>query len=297
MQVGVVILPEYPVWEAQQLWQSAESIGFDHAWTYDHLAWRSLRSSTWYSAVPTLTAAALATQTLVLGTLVASPNFRHPVLLAKDIMTLDDISRGRIVLGIGAGAPGLDEQIIGQPVISSEARGHRYREFVEVVDALLRSEATDHQGDFYQINSAPMVPGCIQLPRVPFAIAATGPRGIQLAAEFAQIWVTNGDPRRFRELPEAESLSLISNQREQLLRECRRIGRDFSEVRTMVNGSVVGDAPTASLRTFLDFAHRCADLGFTDLTVHFPRVDGIFAGCRTEFTRIMTKAIPILHAL
>src|SRR5437764_940980 len=79
MRVGVLILPEDPWPIAVEKWRRAEEMGFDHAWTYDHIAWGELRDKPWHAAVPTLTAAALATNTIRLGTLVASPNFRHPV--------------------------------------------------------------------------------------------------------------------------------------------------------------------------------------------------------------------------
>jgi alkanesulfonate monooxygenase SsuD/methylene tetrahydromethanopterin reductase-like flavin-dependent oxidoreductase (luciferase family) len=103
MQRGVLILPEFPWTTAQSVWRRAEALGFEHAWIYDHLAWRSFRDSTWFAAIPTLTAAAMATKRIRLGTLVASPNFRHPVPFAKELVTLDDISGGRLTLGLGAG--------------------------------------------------------------------------------------------------------------------------------------------------------------------------------------------------
>ena len=91
MHLGVLILPEFPWATAQSVWRRAEELGFEHAWTYDHLAWRSFRDLTWFAAVPTLTAAAMATERIRLGTLVASPNFRHPVPFAKELVALDDI--------------------------------------------------------------------------------------------------------------------------------------------------------------------------------------------------------------
>jgi hypothetical protein len=109
--------------------------------------------------------------------------------------------------------------------------------------------------------------------------------------------VTNGDPRRFREVPERETLALIAAQRTRLSVACDRVGRDISEVSTMVNGSVVGDDPAASPASMLGFARRCADLGFTDLTVHYPRSSGIFAGSGTAFAHTMAEAIPAIHAL
>src|SRR4030095_12172127 len=101
MRIGAVILPEFRWSTPRKLWRHAEELGFDHVWTYDHLAWRSLRDSPWFGAIPTLSAAATATQRIRLGTLVASPNFRHPVPLARELITLDDISSGRITFAIG----------------------------------------------------------------------------------------------------------------------------------------------------------------------------------------------------
>jgi alkanesulfonate monooxygenase SsuD/methylene tetrahydromethanopterin reductase-like flavin-dependent oxidoreductase (luciferase family) len=90
MPFGVLILPDDPWSVTRERWQSAERLGFDHAWTYDHLTWRSLRDGPWLATVPTLVAAALATSRIRLGTLVASPMFRHAVPFAKELMTLDD---------------------------------------------------------------------------------------------------------------------------------------------------------------------------------------------------------------
>src|SRR4051812_48330169 len=99
MRVGVVILPEDRWAVAGDMWRRVEGLGFDHAWTYDLLAWRDLRDGPWFGAVPTLAAAAAVTDRVRLGTLVASPNFRHPVPFAKEIVGLDDISEGRLTLG------------------------------------------------------------------------------------------------------------------------------------------------------------------------------------------------------
>ena len=99
MKYGVIILPEEQWSTSKAKWQRAEEFGFDYAWTYDHLAWRSLKDSTWFGSIEILTAASMATQHIRLGTLVASPNFRQPVPFAKDLLTLDDISEGHIIPG------------------------------------------------------------------------------------------------------------------------------------------------------------------------------------------------------
>ena len=174
MRLGVCILPELRWPEQRRLWHRAEELGFDHAWTYDHLAWRSLRDDPWFGAVPTLTAAALATSRIRIGPLVASPNFRHPVPFAKELVTLDDVSVGRLTLGIGAGGEGWDASILGQKPWSARERADHFEEFVELLDSLLRGSETTFDGRWYSADEARTYPGCVQQPRIPFAIAAAG---------------------------------------------------------------------------------------------------------------------------
>ena len=107
MRLGVVVLPELRWEHARRQWQQLDEWGYHSAWTYDHLAWRSLADGPWFATVPTLAAAALTTTTIRLGTFVASPNFRHPVPFAKELMSLDDLSGGRFQLGVGAGGVGV----------------------------------------------------------------------------------------------------------------------------------------------------------------------------------------------
>ena len=115
MLLSTVILPVYGWEEACPIWQRAEELGFHAAYTYDHLAYEGFQRGPWFGAVPTLTAAATATERLRLGTLITSANFRHPVTLAKDVMTIDSVSGGRVTVGIGAGSSGLDAAVLGQP--------------------------------------------------------------------------------------------------------------------------------------------------------------------------------------
>src|SRR5690606_24791117 len=98
----------------------------------------------------------------------ASPNFRHPVPFARDLIALDDISAGRLTLGIGAGGSGWDASILGQDPISPRQRGDRFDEFVTLIDRLLRGETVSFAGEHFAALDAPMVPGSAQSPRIPF---------------------------------------------------------------------------------------------------------------------------------
>jgi alkanesulfonate monooxygenase SsuD/methylene tetrahydromethanopterin reductase-like flavin-dependent oxidoreductase (luciferase family) len=288
MRLGVVILPELPWSLARAVWRRAEELGFDHAWTYDHLAWRPLRDSPWFGAVPILTAAALVTERIRLGILVASPNFRHPVPFARELITLDDVSGGRFTLGIGAGSARSDATILGQVPWSPRERADRFEEFVALTDRLLREPATSYSGRFYSAIEARTYPGCVQRPRIPFAVAATGPRGMRLAARLADVWVTTGEPQSDRLLPAEQGARLVHEQMERLDEACVALGRAPASLRRLVLTGPSLDGGLASLEMFQDTIGRYAAAGVTDLVVHWPRPDGPYAGDIGTFERIVS---------
>jgi alkanesulfonate monooxygenase SsuD/methylene tetrahydromethanopterin reductase-like flavin-dependent oxidoreductase (luciferase family) len=275
VRLGVCFLPEHRWPEQRRLWERAEALGFDHAWTYDHLSWRTLRDGPWFGAVPTLTAAALATSRIRIGTLVASPNFRHPVPFAKELTTLDDISLGRLTLGIGAGGEGWDATALGQKPWSAGERADHFAEFVELLDLLLRQPETSFDGRWYSAHEARTYPGCVQQPRVPFAVAATGPRGMRLAARFGQTWVTTS----------AE----VADEVKRLEDACVAIGRDPVTIdRLLLTGPVVAPG-LDSEASFADTIGRYEDVGITDLVVHWPRPSEPYAGDVATFERVVSN--------
>jgi len=289
--VGAVVLPEYPWAETRRIWTGLEDLGLHHAWTFDHFAWRSLSDWPWYDAVTTLTAVAAVTSEMSLGTLVASPNLRHPAVLAKQVMSLDQVSNGRFVLGIGAGASGTDTRVLGGSALSPRRRADRFDEFVVVTDLLLRQRSTTWSGEFFSVTQARMHPGCVQQPRVPFALAATGPRGFELAARYAEWWVTIGDVRNPGSRSDQEFLLHPQRQLAGLRAACDRVGRDVDSIRKVVNLSRVVDAPYASDERFLDLVGNCAESGFTDVIVNYPRSSGVFAGDTRAFESALGKAL------
>jgi|ERR1700688_2866017 len=290
MRLGVLLLPEFRLHRAEALWRRVEELGFDHAWTYDHLAWRSLRDADWFGAVPVLAAAAVATERIRLGILVASPNFRHPVPFARELVTLDDLSGGRFTLGIGAGADGWDAVMLGQDPWSPGERADRFAEFLGLLDRLLREPETSYQGRFYSAVGARTYPGCVQEPRIPFAVAATGRRGMGLAATYGQTWVTTGDlgPEGVL-LPAAEGVGVVREQMARLNEACAKVGRDLTSIGRLVLTGPRLDAGLSSLDEFDDTVGRYAEVGVTDLVVHWPRENEPYAADRATFDRIFTE--------
>jgi alkanesulfonate monooxygenase SsuD/methylene tetrahydromethanopterin reductase-like flavin-dependent oxidoreductase (luciferase family) len=292
MRLGVVILPEHPWREAREIWRRAEELGFDHAWTYDHLAWRSLRDDPWFGAIPTLTAAACVTERIRLGPLVASPNFRHPVPFAKELMSLDDVTGGRLTVGIGSGGPGWDATVLGEPVWAPRERADRFAEFVTLTDRLLRDPQTSYAGHFYSADGARNIPGCVQRPRVPLAIAATGPRAMALAATYADTWVTTGDRGGESALAGNEGAAVVRAQIEQLDQACRDAGRTSGAPDRLVLSGLRLDSGLGSIDAFDETVGRYADAGVTDFVVHWPRSNGPFTGDAATFERIFSRRNP-----
>ena len=266
MRVGVLILPTDPWPQAVAQARHIEELGYASLWTYDHLSWRRYRDRPWFAAVPWLTGLAGATTTVRIGTMVASPNFRHPVTFAKDAMTLDHISGGRLTIGLGAGGTGFDATVLGAGVLTPGERADRLAEFVEVLDALLRQPSTTYSGKHYTVDGAMMLPGCVQRPRVPLALAATGPRTLALAARYADAWITVAGPVHQAGMP-------LREQVERLAAECASIGRDPATIDRILLIGEPADRPLASVAAFTEFAGRHAELGFDEIVFHDPRPD------------------------
>jgi len=276
MRFGIIILPDQRWQDAARRWRQAEEYGFDHAWTYDHLGWRTLVDGPWFDAVPTLTAAALVTSRIRLGTFVASPNFRHPVSFARQLTALDDVSAGRFTLGLGAGATGgsFDNKVLGGPELTARQRVDRFAEFAALLDLLLRTDHVTWAGRYYRAVDARNLPGCVQQPRVPFLMAANGPRSIALAARLGDAWVTTGG----RSDDPAGWWRGVGEGLRRLEDALTAAGRDPATVPRYLSLDASGVYALSSVGYLAEAAGRAGELGFTDVVTHWPRPDGPYAG-------------------
>jgi alkanesulfonate monooxygenase SsuD/methylene tetrahydromethanopterin reductase-like flavin-dependent oxidoreductase (luciferase family) len=297
VRIGIVLLPERD-WDVdRERWQRAEAYGFDHVWTYDHLAWRSLADSPWHATVPTLVGAALVTSRIRLGALVTTPNFRHPVPLAKDLMTLDVMSGGRLNIALGAGAPGFDAAVLGGETLTPRERHDRFIEFSMLLDRLLTSPVTDWSGDWYTAVDARMIPGPLQDPRPPFLVAANGPRGMRFAASAARRpgdgWVTLGatEPSLGDQEWWAEVRS-TARRMDDVLESAARHLPGFVRMLDMESRT----ATTSSVEHLRDHLGRAAELGFTDVALAWPREEEPFRGDEALLEDI-ASALPELRRL
>jgi alkanesulfonate monooxygenase SsuD/methylene tetrahydromethanopterin reductase-like flavin-dependent oxidoreductase (luciferase family) len=269
----------------------AEELGFHAAYTYDHLSWRSFRDRTWMSMVPLLAAVSTVTSRISLGPLVTSPNFRHPLLLAKDLITLDDLSGGRLIVGIGAGGRGFDAEVFGGAQWSSAERHERFKEFTATLDQLLREPASSIAGTFYPIVESRQIPGPLQQPRPPLLVSALGPKGIAFAAQIGDGWISVGG------LPEWSGTTeeAVREQSARLDEALAMNGRATHFERLFLDGQN-DESPTTSYERFIDWAERYRTLRFNELVIHYPVVDSIFDYDLKLFERIGTEGRETLEA-
>jgi alkanesulfonate monooxygenase SsuD/methylene tetrahydromethanopterin reductase-like flavin-dependent oxidoreductase (luciferase family) len=271
VRFGVLLLPTDPWTETVDRVRRLETLGYDHLWTYDHLSWRRYRERPWHAAIPWLTGVACATSRVEIGTLVASPNIRHPVTLAQEALTVDQISSGRFILGVGTGGIGFDSSVFGDALDAKEL-SERLEEFVMLLDRVFREETVSYDGRYYTVHEASVRAESVRKPRVPLAIAAGGPKNLGVVARYGDAWITYGDTTR-RDLTPAGTMTVVRRQAERLEAACVAIGRDPSTIRRIYLIGNTEERPLASVEAFHDFVGRYSELGFHDLVFHHPRPD------------------------
>jgi probable F420-dependent oxidoreductase len=195
--------------------QEAESSGFDSIWLADHLLYRKPGEPTRgiWECWTMLAALAEATQRVEIGTLVVANSFRNPAILAKMATAADEVSHGRLILGIGAGWNEPEYQAFGLPF---DHRVDRFEEALQILKPLLREGHVDFAGRYYQARNCDDVPRGPRSKGPPLMVGAEGPRMLKLAAQYADLWNTGytGQPETM-----AEPLRKIEA-------ACREVGRD-----------------------------------------------------------------------
>lgn len=163
-----------------------EDLGFDSVWVYDHLLYRNKgRTTGIWEGWSMLTAMAAVTNRVELGTLVACNSFRNPALLAKMAHTVDEISGGRLTLGIGAGWNQPEYEAFGIPF---DHRVSRFEEAVQIIHPLVKTGKVDFAGNYYQAKECEIKPTSPRVDGIPFMISAFGPRMMKITAQYADLW-------------------------------------------------------------------------------------------------------------
>jgi len=177
MRFGLQLRAEDPA-EAAGEARHAEELGFDTVVVADHVG------SDW-SPLLSLLAAAEATSTIRLGTFVLNAGLHHPLMLAREVATLDRLSGGRVELGLGAGHTPAEFAAAGMPFLPARQRKARLAEFVEVVRRLLDGETVDFDGEHFTLTAAST--GRAAQDRLPILVGGSGHSLLDHAARHADI--------------------------------------------------------------------------------------------------------------
>jgi len=230
--------------ELLDMTRAIEALGFDSVWVGEHLLyrWPDRPPRGPWDAWAILSAIAASTTRIELGPLVACTNFHNPALLAKQAATIDEVSGGRFVFGLGAGWNETEFRAFGFPF---DHRIDRFEEAFTIIRTLLRDGAIDFDGRFYQARDCELLPRSARPGGPPLMIGSMGPRMLAISLPYVDSWNvwfsdTGNSPAGVPALR-----SLVDD-------ACRAVGRDPAEVERSVavqvrmpggTGRIQGSAP------------------------------------------------------
>lgn len=245
-------------------WRRLEDAGAGRIWVSDHLFNQQRPGEPWFGGWPSLAGLASVTTRVRIGMLVSPPALHVAATLAKQIVTVDHMSGGRLDVGLGAGGSSLDGELASAPRLASAERLKQFAGFVESLDRLLVPEGYGSLGGAPALQPTP-----VQSPRPPFTIAGRSKVALQLVARYATRW-------NFYSTESSEGLDralhIASRLGQRLDGECSAIGRDPAEIaRSLLfrNAPLAGHPlPTPELLRGLK--HRFSEAGIDELVFFYP---------------------------
>ena len=230
MKYSVWPNPGHPPSEVLDTARWADSSGFHGIWYADHYmpntGTEEVSTGPVYECWSMLPAIAAVTERIRLGPLVAPTSVHHPALLANRAATIDLISGGRFVLGIGAGWQINEHHAYGIELEAPKERVDRFEEGIQIVRSLLGEERTTFEGSVYTITDAPSEPKPVQSP-LPILVGTSSPRMLRITARHADEWNTWGTP------------AMAGSARASYQKACESVGRDPASMWTSVQALVV----------------------------------------------------------
>jgi len=269
----VLCLPNVPWPVLRERFVRLEALGFESAGLPDHFVDWTNPASPWFESWTALTGLAAATTRLRLATCVTQIPLRNPAMFARQALTLDHVSAGRLEIGLGTGLVGdRSYPMIGVADWEPKERVARLAEYLEIVDRLLRDEATTFEGTYYRVDGAIVNPRPVQAPRPPITVGALGPVMMRHVAHRADTWSTMSFDPSF-EVQVAETRERVSR----LGEACAAVGRDPA---TLGRSYLMFDAEARprggtygyyeSVDRFEEMAGRILELGIQELVIYYP---------------------------
>ena len=280
-------------------WQQADEVPeIEHAWLWDHmLPLSGPKDGPCYEGWTLLSALAAQTRRLRLGLLVTNNQIRQPAVLGKIGCTLDVISGGRLVLGLGAGGtmpagtqltpdqhPGIAEYLAyGLPVTTPAEGLGRLAETIKIVRRMFAEDVFDFDGRYYTLKAVRNAPKPVQPGGPPVLVGGTGTRMLRLVAENADIWNIPGPPHG--------SIEFITERNQMLDQHCASIGRDPRDLVRSVQLILQGDDPAAARETVA--AVIAAGFSHIVLAVRPPSPDNVARWLATEVITPVREGLPV----
>jgi alkanesulfonate monooxygenase SsuD/methylene tetrahydromethanopterin reductase-like flavin-dependent oxidoreductase (luciferase family) len=287
-QFGIMLYPDvpFPTLIEQARW--VESLGFDQIYLPDHSANLQDLDGPWFDGLTALAVVAAHTESIRVGTLVSNPILRSPAMLARQALSIDHLSGGRLELGIGAGVFDWDHRAVGSEPWSAKERAGRFAEYVEIVDGILRGagEPYSFEGSWLWAPDVRTAPTSVQRPRPPIIVGGQSPTVLRTAARFADVWNTIGPMGA-----DAETvLEVTARQTRQIDELAAEAGRDPATIERSFALYGPWD-PWEAPVTLEEVVERFDAIGITGFVTNIPdetRLD--------EFERMARETVPALRA-
>src|SRR5213083_1591467 len=242
MKLGFQLWPQNTTWPAMRdAALLADRIGIDSVWTWDHfyaLSGEEERPN--FEAWTILSAFAAVTQRVRLGAMVSGITYRHPAVIANIVATLDQVSNGRAICGIGAAWNQTEHKAYGIDLGTPGERSRRFAEAAKIIRALLDGERVTYKGKYYTLKSALLNTRPVQK-RLPIMIGGGGEqRTLRTTARYADRWHGWGTPEQI-----AQKVTVLRQ-------HCEQVGRDPAEIEIVSGKRVVIRKDRAEAQDVLD---------------------------------------------
>jgi F420-dependent oxidoreductase-like protein len=244
-----------PLPELIRNWQMIENLGWDTAWVVDHFMAGDNEDTPYYEAWTLIAALGMVTNRIRFGIMVSGNTYRNPGLLAKQALTIDHASNGRVELGIGAGWMEREHTAYSYPFPPVGERVEMFEEVLQIIKMLMTERRTDFNGTYYQFVDAPFEPKPLQKPHIPIVTGAMGKRTISISGRRADMWNTRSDPEKAKE------------QVGWLRAAAEKVGRNPDDIRMSV---FTWTPPFEHVDHLREMIQPYRELGFTDFIFPMP---------------------------
>jgi len=300
MKFSVWPAPKRPTDEVLDLAKRADDLGYYGFWFADHYMPNSeneaASSGPVHEVFSVLPAVAAVTERIRVGPLVSPTSVHHPAVLANRATTLDHVSHGRMVLGLGAGWQENEHKAYGIDLEPPKVRVDRFEEAIQIIRSLLDEDRTTFHGTHYTITDAPSDPSPVQS-QLPIVVGTSGPRMCRITARFAQEWNTWGGPEvaeaclgTFSTACEKEGVDVAT--KHMSVQALLLPTADQDKIDKALSGPMADRTIAGSDERLIDSINRYVELGFDELIVPDFALGKTYEERSESFASLMANVAP-----